>query len=181
MLVTGYDSFAAAFNSQICALQRLVKATFHQLSLPFAGRATPTSIVLRRSSEPLVGRFTVRYDVRCSVLTPTFMLQGRQLPVAIMREDASGTRRAIQLTDLQAGDLVNVAVRLDVVLVTGTAWCPFTAVFFTFDEVVVTRSREELIQVWPTLLAGIEWSINVLADNGSLTRRPARLSGVQVL
>lgn len=74
-------------------------------------------------------------------------MQGRQLPVTIMREEAFGERRVIQLAELQNGDLVNVDVRLDVVLVTGTAWCPFTAVFFTFDEVVVTRSREDLIQV----------------------------------
>lgn len=73
--------------------------------------------------------------------------QGRRRPVAVMREDTNGVRHTLRPEDLQVGDLVNVEIHVDIVLITGTIWSPFTAVFFAFDEVVVLRSRQELTQV----------------------------------
>lgn len=123
----GWDNWRATFTEQMTSLRSFVDAVLSKLGLPANDGPLPETLFLRHLTSAWNGQ---PYDVHSY--------------------DA-GTLHPCSRTNISRGDVVDVRVIPEIVLVVGTDGLPRTCIFFGWDWVVKVRDRTCQLQVYRTL------------------------------
>lgn len=125
-LGAGFEGWEPAFSTQIRSLQEVISTLFERMRLePPRLEGVPSTLFVRKivTGYPKDGEFK------------TWIINSR------------GKLERRHARDLVNGDLVDVEVVPEVVLINGTDGLPRTSVFFSFDNVVRLKRADEVARV----------------------------------
>lgn len=125
-LGAGYSGWQPAWRAQMHTLRDFIEVLFKRLGVPTQERnGNPDTLFARRTVKHVAAEGAFRtWDIT-----------------------ARGKAERRDVRDLNQGDLVEISLRPEIVLVTETDGIPRASVFFGFQDVVRLKDQSTLLQV----------------------------------